>query len=226
MDGVLDHLVDGLDLGLHQVAEHLVLGEVLGDQRSGSVSAVCCAESVVHVAVGVGSQLGGECLLALLYGSLCSLLLLFGCILGQSAGLALLLCVEAEVFEQEHLSGLQRSGLCVSLLAVRGELYGNSQKLLHAGDDVLQGELVSRALGLAKVRHHYQRAAACKDLLECGNGRPDAGIVGYVEFGIEGNVEIHPDNGLLATEIVSVDSFHIENNVVFGILLSHKFIKN
>ena len=50
---IAQYLVDGLDLALHHVTEHLVVGEILGDEGCGSVGAVSRAECVVDVAVGV-----------------------------------------------------------------------------------------------------------------------------------------------------------------------------
>ena len=52
--GIAQYLVDGLDLTLHHVAEHLVVGEILGDEGCGGVGAVSRAECVVDVAVSVG----------------------------------------------------------------------------------------------------------------------------------------------------------------------------
>ena len=109
--GVLKHVVDSLDLTLHQVAEHLVLGEVVRDEGGRCVGAVCGAECIVDVAVCVGCQGLHEILLGSLDCGFCSLLLLVGSILCESAGLTFLLCIEAEVFEQQGLAGLERCDL-------------------------------------------------------------------------------------------------------------------
>ena len=203
--GVLEHVVDGLDLAFHQVAEHLVVGEVVGDEGGGGVGAVGGAESVVDVAVGIGGEGLDELLLAGLDGSLGGLLLLVGGILGESAGLAFLLGVEAEVLEQQGLARLQGSGLCVGLLAVIGELDGNAQALGHMAHDVLEGELGIHLLGTAEVGHDDEGTAPCENLLEGRHGPADAGVVRDFEILVERDVEVHADDGFLAGEIVRVN---------------------
>ena len=203
--GVLQDVVDGLDLAFHQVAEHLVVREVLGDEGGGAVGAVGRAESVVHIAVSVGGELLDEGLLGLLDGLLGGLLLVLGGILGKAARLAFFLGVEAEVLQEEGLTRLQGRGLLVRLLAVGGELDGNAQALGHVVHDVLQGELRIHLLGTSEVGHDDDGAALLEDLLEGRHGPADAGVVGDVEVLVEGNVEIHPHNRLLSFEIVGFD---------------------
>ena len=128
-----------------------------------------------------------------------------GGIVGKSAGLALLLGVEAEVLEQESLAGLEGRNFGLGLLAVGGELHGNAEALGHMVHDMPEGELVLNLLGASEVRHDDERSAACKNLLEGGDGRTDAGVIGDFKLVVERNVEIHTHNGLLAIEIVRVD---------------------
>ena len=62
--GVLQHVVDGLHLFLHEVAEHLaVLVEVVSDDGGRGVLTVSGAEGVVHIDVGIAGELLGEVLL-------------------------------------------------------------------------------------------------------------------------------------------------------------------
>ena len=93
------------------------------------MSAVSCSEGVVDVAVGIGSQGLHELLLAGLHCGLGSLLLLVGGILGESAGLAFLLGIVAEILEKQGLTRLEGGCLLLGLLAVGSELDGNSEAL-------------------------------------------------------------------------------------------------
>ena len=167
------------------------------------------SEGVVDVAVGVGGKLLRESLLAFLDSGLGSLLLLVRGVFGQSAGFAFLFGVETEVFEYQHFTRLEGGSLLVGLLAVRGELHRHAEILRHAGEDVLEGELLRRTLRTAEMRHDDQGAAAFEHLLEGGDGSPDAGVVGNFELVVQRHVEIDADNGLLAIEIIGINLFHI-----------------
>ena len=123
---VVEHLINGLHLFLHQVTEHLVISvEIVSDQCRRSVRTVSCTECVVYVAVSVSGQLLRELFLALFHSFLSSLLLLVGSVLSQTSGFALLLSVEAQVLQQQSLTRLQSGSLHASLLAdaVVSELY-------------------------------------------------------------------------------------------------------
>ena len=169
------------------------------------MGAVGRAESVVHVAVGIGGELLDEGLLGLLDGLLGGLLLVLGGVLGEAARLAFFLGVEAEVLEEESLTRLQGRSLLVRLLAVGGELDGNAQALGHVVHDVAQGELRIHLLGTSEVGHDDDGAALLEDLLEGRHGPADAGVVGDVEVLVEGNVEVDSHDGLLAGEVITVD---------------------
>ena len=203
--GVLEDVVDGLDLTFHQVAEHLVVGEVVGDEGGGAVGTVGRTESVVDVAVGVGGEGLDEVLLAGLDGSLGGLLLLVGGILGESAGLAFLLGVEAEVLEQKGLTRLEGGDFGLGLLAVGSELHRSAEALGHVIHDVLEGELVSHALRTTEVRHDDEGTTPGEYLFESRHRPADAGVVGNLEILIERNVEVHAHDRLLAGEIVGID---------------------
>ncbi len=202
---VLEHIVDGLDFAFHEVAEHLVVREVSGDEGGGAVGAVSRAESVVDVAVCIGSQGLDELLLGGLHGSLGGLLLFVGSILGQAAGLAFFLGIVAEVLQQQGFAGLEGGGLCLCLHAVIGKLDGNAQAFAHAAYDVLEGELGIHLLGTAQVGHDDEGAAGGEHLLEGGHGPADAGVVRNLEICVEGDVEIDSHDGFLAGEVVLVD---------------------
>ena len=152
--GIAQNLVNRLDLTLHHVAEHLVVGKILGDEGRGCVGAVGRSECVVDVAVGVGCQVLGEFLLAFLHCGLGGLLLLFGGVLGQSAGLAFLLRVEAQVLEQEHFAGLEGGGLLIGLHAVGSELHLSAEQFLYASYNVLEGEFLGRSFRFSEMGHY------------------------------------------------------------------------
>ena len=188
------------------------MGEVVGDECRRGVGAVSRTEGVVDVAVGIRSQLLDELLLrALLQSLLCGLLLLVGGVLGQTAGLALLLGVETQVLEQHHLAGLEVLGHFGGLLthAVAREEDLLTQTCLDGGHDLLERELgIGILLGTSQMRHEYYGTALLQNLLDGGDGGTDAGVVGYMAFAVEGHVEIHTDYGTLALEIVIVDCKH------------------
>ena len=174
--------------------------------------AVSRTEGVVDVAVGIRGQLLDELLLGtLLEGLLGGILLLLGGILGQAAGLALLLGVEAEVLEQYDLARLNLLAHPGSLLthAVTGELDLHAQVLLDGGDNLLERIFgVGILLGTAHVRHQNHGAAFSEHLLDGGDGGTDAGIVRHLALLVEGHVEIHADNRAFAFEIVVVNRNH------------------
>ena len=213
---------DGPNLLLHQVAEHLVSREVLGDQVGRGVLAVRRAEGVVDVAVGVRGELLDELLLrTLLQGLLGSLLLLFGGVLGQTAGLALLLGVETQVLEQHHLARLDVAAHLGGLLAhaVAGEGDLRAEVLLDRGNDLLERVFgIGVLLRTTHVRHEDHRTALGQHLLDGGHGGADAGVVGHMALGVEGHVEVHADDRAFAFEIVVVDRNH-SFAVFCGILL-------
>ena len=91
--------------------------------------AVCCTESVHYPAVSVRSKLLGEILLSCLH-------LLLGCLICRiiffdSYRLAFLLRIVAEVLKKKHLTRLESRSLLVSSLAIRSELYRNTELLAH-----------------------------------------------------------------------------------------------
>ena len=124
-----ENVVDGLNLLLHEITEHLVLREIVSDEGCRGMGTVSCTESVIDVAVCIGSEFLDKLLLAGLDSCLCSLLLLVGSILCETPRLAFLLGIEAEVFKKENLTRLQCGCLLVSGLAVFSKLYRNTEAL-------------------------------------------------------------------------------------------------
>jgi len=176
------------------------------------VCAVRRTERIVDVAIGIRSEPLDELFLRALFQCLLgSLLLLVGSVFGQAAGLALLLGIETQVFEQHHLAGLEVCSHLSGLLAhaVAGKHHLHAQAFLDGGDDLLQRELgIGILLGTSQVRHQDDRAALFEHLLDGGDRRTDAGIVRHLALLVEGHVEIHADDRALAFEIVIVDCEH------------------
>ena len=207
--GIQHQTIDRLQFVLHHVAEHLVVGEFIGDQGCRGVCAVRGAESVVDVAVGIRSQPLDELFLRGFDRFFCSGLLLFRSIFGKSAGLALLLGVETQVFEQHHLAGLEVSSCFGRFFshAVAGENHGFAQQLFDRGYDLSERIFhIVVLLGPSQMRHQDYRAARVEYLADRGDRRPDA--VRYLALVVEGDVEVHADNRPLAFEIVRIDFEH------------------
>ena len=205
---VLKNGVDSLDFAFHEVAEHLVVREIRGDEGGGGVCTVSGAESVVDVAVSIAGELGGERLLAFLHGLLGCCLFFVGGVFRESAGFAFLFSVVAEILEQKGLAGLEGGGKFIGLLAVGSKLHRHAEALGHMVHDVAQGELGIHFLGPSEVAHDDHGASLFEDLLESGHCADDAGVVGDFEVFVERNVEVYADDGLLSGKIVSVDVLH------------------
>ena len=213
MRGVLHERRNGFDLFLHQVAEHLVLREELGDDVSRSVLAVGRAERIVDIAVGIRRQLFSKIFLRPFLESIFGcFFLLFREALFQVAGFALLLGVETQVFEQHHLAGLQVLGHFGRLVAhaVACESDFGTEHLLDGADNLTERVFgVGILLGTSEVRHQNDRTACVEHLFDRRRSRPDAGVVRHVALLVEGHVEVHADNGAFPFEIVTFDSCHI-----------------
>ena len=161
--------------------------------------------------------------------------------LGIVLGLALL---EAGVLEKHDLAGLQRGGLGLGVGAhhVGGKDHVPAQQLaqalghgLHAqglqgflplllgeGGGVLAllglllGPLVEAGLGLAQVGAGDDRRALVQEVLDGGQGRPDALVVGDGAGGLVlGDVEVAAEQDLLALDVHVLYCFLV---VVHGFL--------
>ncbi len=116
------------------------------------MAAVCGTEGVVHIYVGVGSESLGKFFLTLFH-------FLLGCVVAgiffvDTHGLTLFFGIEAEVFEEEHLTGFKSLGLIEGLAAVFGKFHFGAECLGYGILDLAEGELgVDLAFGLAHVAH-------------------------------------------------------------------------
>ena len=113
---------------------------------------------------------------------------------------AMTLCREAG--EEPFILG-RGSNLLVSLLAILCKLHRNSEKLFNTAEDVLEGEFLSHSFRTSEMGHNDERTAFFKYLLEGRNCGTNPCVVSDFEFFVERNIEVHTNNGFLASEIVS-----------------------
>ena len=201
---VVQHSLYGFYFFLHQIAEHFVVSvEVVSDQCRGSMCPMGCAESIVHVAVGHGSQLLRKLFLSSLDGFLRCGFFFVRSIVGESARLTFLLGIEAEVFEQQHLAGFELGRFVhgIGSDAVIGKEDIHAEQFGYVWQDMPEGELRCYAFGASQMRADDGHTAVGYDLAESGEGCADAGVVGDLKVVIEGNVEIDAHEGFLAGEI-------------------------
>ena len=74
-------------------------------------------------------------------------------------------------------------------------------------------------LGAAEMAHQDDAAAVAKYFLDGRNGGTHTGVVGDLELIVEGNVEIHPDQGFLPFEIILAELAHMSLVKGPGLLL-------
>ena len=181
---------DDLQLLLNQEAGHS--RQVSGNTGGGGVSAVNRAERVGHIdALGAGqvSQSLGK--------------------LGVVLGLALVI---AQVLQQQDLTGLQSSGLGLSVLThdVLGQDHFLAQQLGQTGGHGLHAQLgLPLALGLAHVRAGDDSGVLLQQVLDGGQSGADALVVGDHARAVlgHGDVEIAAQQNLLAGDVNVSDSF-------------------
>ena len=173
------HLLQRLDLALHQEAERLVLREKLGDHRGGSVGAVRRAERVVDVEIAILRELTGEEFIP-----------------------RLLLPVEAEVLQNGDLTGRQGLRHLQRLIAhtVGGKLDGPAEVALQGRQDVAQREVRIGTFRPPEVAHEHQASAGVQHVLQGRQSSADAGVVGHGAVAVLGggahrDVEVHTNQG-------------------------------
>ena len=207
-EGALDvgkDVVDSRHFLLHQQAQHLVVGvKVVGDDGRAGMAAMGCAEGVHHVAVGVGGQCLGKFLLAFLH------FLLGGVVFGRTFlyanGLAFLLGIESEVFQQQNVAWLQGCGSILCLCAVRCELDGRAECSGNGIRDLSEGEFgVHFSFGLAHVAHDDEGSSVGKYLFQGGQGATYARVVRDFSVFVKGYVEVNADDDFLTLEVAFVD---------------------
>jgi len=172
------------------------------------VGAVGGAEGVVHEDVGELGQTGAE------LGDLGGIGLGGGAVLVLD--LALFLDVEAEVFEEEHFTGLERGGggFGDRADAIGGEGDGLAEDLFEFGGDGLEGEFLDHlAIRTAEVAGEDDRRAFFKGVLDRGQRGDDARVVGDgTGLLVLGDVEIDADEHAFAGEVEVADGFEFRHD--------------
>ena len=179
--GLIDGALEVLEFLLHQVAGHAGL-EVGGDAFGGGVGPVGGAEGVVHIHIGQLGQFGGEVAFVLFF---------FG--------------EEAHVFEQQHVAIGHGGhlGFGVGADAAVGFGHGHAEQRAEAGGHGGEAHgLIHLALGPAEVGRQDHLGALGGEVVDGGQGRLDAGVVGDRTGVIEGHVEVDPHQHPLATELI------------------------
>ncbi len=137
----------------------------------------------------------------------------FGELLGEAAVVLFFFGVEAEVFEEEGLAGLEVVGEFFGDLAdaVRGEadVFIGAEDVIEqfaeAHDDGAQAHGVDAlALGAAEVGGEDDLGLVADRVLDGGDGLADARVVGD-EAVLEGDVEVDTDEDALVGEIEVAD---------------------
>ena len=178
--------------------------EVIGNHCCGSVTAVCGAESIIHIYVGVRSQFLCKFFLAFFHFFLGSLVC--GIFFVDAHGLAFFFGIEAKVFEQECLTGLEGCCHVGCRHAVVGKSHVGSESLGYGVLNLAEGEFgVNLAFGLAHMAHYDKRAAVGEYFFEGGKSSADTGIVGDVAVFIQRHIEVYAYDSFFALEVKIVD---------------------
>ena len=154
------------------------------------------AEGVVHVGIGEVCQGTGE------------------------LGVVLLLAlVEADVLQQQHVTVFQRVDGFLSRRSdkLTREHDVAAEQLLQTARDGAQAEglleaLPRRATAVAREDHP---GAVADELVDGGQRRADARVVGHVAIGIHRRVEVDAHEHLLAREILVINGLDIRHVVPF-----------
>ena len=143
--------------------------------------------------------------------------------IGQGAGklgiVLLLALIESDVLQQQHVTVFQRVD---GFLSRRSDKLARehdvaAEQLLQTARDGAQAEglleaLPRRATAVAREDHP---GAVADELVDGGQRRADARVVGHVAVGIHRRVEVDAHEHLLAREILIVNGLDISHVVPF-----------
>ena len=166
-------------------------GQVVGNALGGGVRAVRGAKGVVDIDLRKGGQLLGELRIVLF-----------------------LFLVEADVLQQNDVAGLHRVDALLGVLA--DDVLGQddlliellAQALRNGGQGILHVEF---ALGTAQVRAEDDGRIVVQEVLDGGQRRHDAGVVGDLRA-VQGDVEVAAHEYALAGYIDIFDGLLVHNN--------------
>jgi len=178
--GDIDGTLEVVELLLEEETRNRGLQE-LADTLGGAVGAVSSAEGIIHVEIGVGSQLGRE-----------------------SGVILLLLGVEADILQESYITvvHLGQGGTNRDTDAVRDQGDGLAEELGEAGSDGSHRELgLVAALGSAKVGGEEDLGTLLDEVFDGGDGTSDAGVIGDLSLLVEGDVEVSANKNSLALQV-------------------------
>ncbi len=112
-------------------------------------------------------------------------------------GLAFFFGIEAEVFEQEHLAGLEGGSQRRRRQRSRGANCTSVPRALATASLIWPSRHfgVHFAFGLAHVAHDNERTAVFEDFLKGGESAADTGVVGDVSVLVQGHIEVNAYDG-------------------------------
>ena len=93
------------------------------------------------------------------------------------------------------------SAIKVFAHTVVSKLHLNTQQLFEMLQNVLQGELVSRAFRTTEVRTDNYTTAIGQNLLQCRKSGTHTGIICNVEVFVQGYVEVHTNECLFSGKV-------------------------
>ena len=187
--GILQRLAHDVELLADQEAGDR--GQVVGNALGGGVRAVRGAKGVVDIDLRKGGQLLGELRIVLF-----------------------LFLVEADVLQQNDVARLHRVDALLGVLA--DDVLGQddlliellAQALRNGGQGILHVEF---ALGTAQVRAEDDGRIVVQEVLDGGQRRHDAGVVGDLRA-VQGDVEVAAHEYALAGYIDIFDGLLVHNN--------------
>ena len=142
-----------------------------------------------------------------------------GQLLAERRVVLLLALVEADVLQQQHVTVFQRVD---GFLSRRSDKLARehdvaAEQLLQTARDGAQAEGLLEALPRrsAAVAREDHSGAVADELVDGGQRRADARIVGHVAVGVHRRVEVDAHEHLLAREILVVNSLDIRHVVPF-----------
>ena len=139
-------------------------------------------------------------------------------LLAEGRVVLLLALIEAQVLQQQHVPVGQGRHLGPGVLAhgVGGEGHVAAQKLGQARGGRAQRELLLEALSgrAAQMAHEHHVGTPVHELLDGGQRRADASVVGY-RIAVERHVEVHAHEHALTGHLGVVDSLDIGHALSF-----------
>ena len=166
---------------------------------------MCCTKGIHYVTVSIACQSLGELLLTDLHGLLS--LFVSGIGLLNSYRLAFLFGIVTEILKQECFTHLQGCSSFLSFSTVGSKCNRTADSLLHSTTNLAERKFgVHLAFGLTHMAHDDGGTTIGNNLLQCGKGTTDTGVVGNLTILVQGHVEVHAHDCLFAGKLVIINS--------------------